>query len=165
MNKISIILSIIIVVMLIAIIGVIWLAWDKSTTDERMKKNAAAEQNINSNNSNNFMIQGMKVEILKQGTGEGAKNGDSVTVNYSGTLTDGTPFDSSLNPGRTPFEFSLPGQVIQGWNLGVLGMKVGEKRKLTIPPELAYGERSPSPLIPANSTLVFEIDMLSINGK
>ena len=111
------------------------------------------------------MIQGMKVEILKQGTGEGAKNGDSVKVNYAGTLTDGTPFDSSLNPGRTPFEFSLPGQVIQGWNLGVLGMKVGEKRKLTIPPELAYGERSPSPLIPANSTLVFEIDMLSINGK
>jgi peptidylprolyl isomerase/FKBP-type peptidyl-prolyl cis-trans isomerase FkpA len=130
-----------------------------------MKKNAAAEQNINSNNSNNFMIQGMKVEILKEGTGDGAKNGDSVSVNYTGTLTDGTPFDSSLNPGRTPFEFSLPGQVIQGWNLGLVGMKVGEKRKLTIPPELGYGANGRPPVIPANATLIFEIDMLSINGK
>ena len=113
--------------------------------------------------SNNFDIQGMKVEILKQGTGEGAKNGDLVSVNYTGTLPDGTKFDSSLNPGRTPFEFTLPGQVIQGWNLGLVGMKVGEERKLTIPPELAYGTQSPSPLIPPNSTLIFLIDLLKIN--
>ena len=107
----------------------------------------------------------MKIEILKQGTGEGAKNGDLVSVNYTGTLPDGTKFDSSLNPGRTPFEFTLPGQVIQGWNLGLIGMKVGEERKLTIPPELAYGAAGRPPVIPQNATLVFDITMLSINGK
>lgn len=111
-----------------------------------------------------YDIQGMKVEILQQGTGDAAKAGDTVTVNYTGTLQDGTKFDSSLNPGRTPFQFTLgQNSVIQGWELGVLGMKVGEKRRLIIPPELAYGSQSPSPLIPANSTLIFEIDLLKIN--
>lgn len=114
------------------------------------------------NSPKNFDIQGMKVEILQEGTGEGAKSGDKIKVDYTGTLTDGTKFDSSI--GREPFEYTLgQNQVIQGWELGLVGMKVGEKRKLTIPPELAYGERQVGSLIPANSTLVFEIDMLSIN--
>jgi len=110
-----------------------------------------------------FNIQGMKVEILKQGSGEEAKKGNIVTVNYTGTLTDGTKFDSSLNPGRTPFEFTLgQNRVIQGWELGVLGMKVGEKRKLTIPPELGYGSQAVGGVIPANATLIFEIDLLDV---
>ena len=113
-----------------------------------------------------YEIQGMKVEILKQGSGAEAKTGDTVTVNYTGTLTDGTKFDSSLNPGRTPFQFTLgQNRVIQGWELGVAGMKVGEKRKLTIPPELGYGPAGRPPVIPPNATLIFEIDMVSINGK
>jgi FKBP-type peptidyl-prolyl cis-trans isomerase len=117
-----------------------------------------------SNTNNNFMIQNMKVEILKEGTGMGAKTGDTVTVNYTGWLTDGTKFDSSLNPGRTPFQFTLgQNSVIQGWELGVLGMKVGEKRKLTIPPELAYGSSGAGSTIPGNATLIFEIDLLKIN--
>jgi FKBP-type peptidyl-prolyl cis-trans isomerase len=120
-------------------------------------------QNTQEQTQTNFDIQGMKVEILQQGTGEGAKNGDTVTVNYTGTLPDGTKFDSSLNPSRTPFELTLPGQVIQGWNLGLVGMKVGEKRKLTIPPELGYGAQAVGGVIPANSTLIFEIDMLKVN--
>lgn len=107
----------------------------------------------------------MKVEIIKQGSGEAAKTGDAVTVNYTGTLQDGTKFDSSLNPGRTPFQFTLgQNRVIQGWELGVLGMKVGEERKLTIPPELAYGaEGTPGGPIPPNATLTFVVDLLEIN--
>ncbi len=87
-----------------------------------------------------FEIQGMKVEILKEGTGEVAKNGDTISVHYTGTLENGTKFDSSLDRG-VPFSFTLgEGRVIKGWDLGVLGMKVGEKRKLIIPAELGYGE-------------------------
>lgn len=113
-----------------------------------------------------YYIQNMKVEILKQGTGKEAKVGDNIVVNYTGTLLDGTKFDSSLNPGRTPFPYTLgQNMVIQGWEKGLLGMKVGEKRKLTIPPELGYGPAGNPPVIPQNATLIFEIDMLSINGK
>ena len=135
------------------------------------KKNNNMTQTTNSSDQSatNFDIQGMKVEILKQGTGEGAKAGDNISVNYTGTLTDGTKFDSSVDPSFghvAPFPYTLGNnQVIQGWELGLLGMKVGEERKLTIPPELAYGAQSPSSLIPANSTLVFDITMVSINGK
>jgi len=110
-----------------------------------------------------YDMKGMKIEILKQGTGTEAKTGNTVTVNYTGTLVDGTKFDSSLNPGRTPFEFTLGlDRVIRGWELGVLGMKVGEKRKLTIPPELGYGEQGAGELIPPNATLIFEVDLLGI---
>ncbi len=115
-------------------------------------------------NSASYDIQSMKVEILKQGSGAEATTGNTVTVNYTGTLVDGTKFDSSLNPGRTPFEFTLgQNRVIQGWELGVKGMKVGEKRKLTIPPELGYGAQGAGGLIPPNATLIFEVDLLGIN--
>jgi len=105
----------------------------------------------------------VKIEVLKEGTGEGAKNGDTTTVNYVGTLEDGTKFDSSYDRG-VPFSFKLgAGQVIPGWEEGILGMKVGEKRKLTIPPELAYGPTGVSGLIPPNATLIFEVELLGIN--
>ncbi|MDO8265221.1 MAG: FKBP-type peptidyl-prolyl cis-trans isomerase [Candidatus Parcubacteria bacterium] len=113
-------------------------------------------------NSNTFDIQGMKVEILKQGEGEEAKSGDKVSVHYVGTLEDGTKFDSSVDRG-TPFTFTLGiGQVIQGWDMGVAGMKIGEKRKLTIPSDLAYGSTRMGS-IPPNSTLIFEVELLGIN--
>ncbi len=122
----------------------------------------ATEQPVTPISSSN--IQGMKVDILKEGSGPAAKTGDMVTVNYTGTLADGTVFDSSLNPGRTPFQFTLgQNSVIQGWELGVLGMKVGEERKLTIPPELAYGSTGAGGVIPPNATLMFDITMLKIN--
>ena len=105
----------------------------------------------------------MKIEILKQGTGEAAKTGDTVTVNYVGTLADGTKFDSSIDRNQ-PFSFTLgQNRVIQGWELGVLGMKPGEERKLTIPPELAYGSTGANGVIPPNATLTFVVDLLSIN--
>jgi peptidylprolyl isomerase len=85
-----------------------------------------------------------------------------VTVNYTGTFADGTKFDSSLNPGRTPFTFTIGGQVIQGWNEGVVGMQVGGTRKLVIPPALGYGDQDHNG-IPGGSTLYFTIDLLAIN--
>lgn len=113
--------------------------------------------------SNNYQIQGMKIEIVKEGSGEGAKSGDAVTVNYVGTLQNGIKFDSSIDR-STPLSFTLgKNKVIEGWELGILGMKVGEKRKLTIPPELAYGQGGAGNAIPPNATLVFEVDMLGIN--
>lgn len=106
----------------------------------------------------------LKIEDIKVGTGAEAKAGDKVAVHYTGTLADGTVFDSSKTRG-TPFEFNLgTGEVIQGWDRGVAGMKVGGVRKLVIPPELGYGSRGVGP-IPPNSTLTFEVELLTVNGK
>ncbi|TFG35158.1 MAG: FKBP-type peptidyl-prolyl cis-trans isomerase [Parcubacteria group bacterium] len=110
-------------------------------------------------------MNGMKVETLKQGSGEESKNGDTVNVHYTGTLEDGTKFDSSVDRNQ-PFSFTLgAGQVIKGWDLGVLGMKIGEKRKLTIPSDLGYGSTgTPGGPIPPNATLIFEVELLGINN-
>lgn len=104
----------------------------------------------------------LEIDDLSPGTGTEATEGRTVSVHYTGTLTNGEKFDSSLDRGR-PFEFTLgAGRVIKGWEQGVLGMKVGGKRKLTIPPELGYGARGFPPVIPANATLVFEIELLDV---
>ena len=104
----------------------------------------------------------VKTEDLKEGTGEVAESGDLVSVHYTGTLTDGTKFDSSRDRGE-PFQFTLgAGDVIEGWDIGVAGMKVGGMRKLTIPPALGYGERGAGTLIPPNATLVFEVELLGV---
>jgi len=104
----------------------------------------------------------MQSEDLVVGSGDEAQTGKTVSVHYTGTLTDGSKFDSSLDRGR-PFEFPLGGgRVIKGWDQGVVGMKVGGKRKLTIPADLAYGARGFPPVIPPNSTLVFEIELLAV---
>ena len=97
------------------------------------------------------------------GTGAAAAAGDSVTVNYVGSLTDGKVFDASANHGTTGFTFTLGvGQVIQGWDQGIVGMKEGGKRKLVIPAALAYGDRAVCGVIPANSTLIFEVELLKV---
>ena len=108
------------------------------------------------------MNNGLVIEDIKIGDGQEVEKFNIVTVNYTGLLEDGTKFDSSLNPGRSPFRFTVgAGQVIKGWDDGLIGMKVGGKRKLTIPPSMGYGNRNMG-AIPANSTLIFEIDLLSI---
>ena len=105
---------------------------------------------------------GLKCEDLQQGTGEAAKRGDTIEVHYTGWLTDGTKFDSSKDRGK-PFTFQLgAGRVIKGWDEGVAGMKVGGKRKLTIPPELGYGARGAGNVIPTHAELVFEVELLRI---
>ena len=104
----------------------------------------------------------LQITDLKVGTGKAAKTGDQVSVNYRGTLTNGKQFDSSYDRGQ-PFEFQLGGQVIQGWNQGVVGMKVGGKRRLVIPSDLGYGAAgTPDGSIPPNSTLIFEIELLKV---
>jgi FKBP-type peptidyl-prolyl cis-trans isomerase len=108
------------------------------------------------------MGEELKMETLKPGAGAEAKSGNTVTVHYVGTLTDGKKFDSSRDRGKG-FSFKLgAGQVIQGWDRGVAGMKIGEMRKLTIPSDLAYGARGFPPVIPPNSTLVFEVELLEV---
>lgn len=102
------------------------------------------------------------IEDLSVGEGDEAVSGKRVTVHYTGWLTDGTKFDSSLDR-NDPFDFPLGrGHVIRGWDEGVAGMKVGGKRKLTIPPEMGYGARGAGGVIPPNATLVFEVELLRV---
>lgn len=106
----------------------------------------------------------LEVKILENGRGEKeSKNGDLLTVHYTGTLKDGTKFDSSLDR-RQPFSFKVgEGQVIAGWDQGLLRMKIGEKRKLTIPPELGYGASGAGNVIPGGAILIFEVELIAIN--
>jgi len=105
----------------------------------------------------------MKIEKLTTGSGASPKTGDTVTVHYTGWLTDGSKFDSSVDR-DDPFVFVLgTGQVIRGWDEGVATMKIGDKVKLTIPPEKAYGSEGYPGAIPPNATLIFEVELLEIS--
>ena len=106
----------------------------------------------------------LKIVDERVGTGPAAKSGDQLSMNYKGTLTNGKVFDQSY--GRAPFDFQLgAGNVIKGWDQGIVGMKVGGKRKLVIPPNLGYGEQGAGADIPPGATLIFEVELLSVNGK
>ena len=121
--------------------------------------------NTNPSTPMTTLDNGLQYSITQEGTGQAVKNGDIAVVNYTGKLSDGTVFDSNILPEFhhvSPFEFQLgAGMVIQGWDLGVAGMKVGEKRTLVIPAALAYGPRAIGS-IPANSTLTFDVELTGI---
>lgn len=137
------------------------------TFDSTSGDGSAATTQINSTTNTNTTMDTttqLKIEDEVVGTGEEAKAGDTVTVHYVGTLTNGTVFDASRPRGDAGFTFPLgQGRVIKGWDVGVAGMKVGGKRKLTIPSDMAYGNQAVGDKIPANSTLVFEVELLKVS--
>lgn len=134
--------------------------------EEKPKSEPTDEPQINEQTKEEVMdVKELVIDDLSIGNGEEAKEGDKVQVHYTGTLTDGTKFDSSVDR-DVPFEFTLgKGDVIKGWDVGVLGMKVGGKRQLTIPPQFAYGERGAGNVIPPNATLIFEIVLIAIDAE
>lgn len=108
------------------------------------------------------MADTLKIIDHQVGTGAEAKNGNTLSMHYTGTLENGKKFDSSLDR-KQPFSFKLGvGQVIKGWDQGILGMKVGGKRRLEIPPEMGYGAGGYPPVIPPNSKLIFEVELLEV---
>jgi len=122
----------------------------KSNTMPEVKKDAVTT------------ASGLQYIELEEGTGATPQTGQTVEVHYTGTLTDGTKFDSSRDRNQT-FKFKIgTGQVIKGWDEGVITMKVGGQRKLTIPPELGYGARGAGGVIPPNSTLIFDVELISV---
>lgn len=163
------------IVIVIIFIGVIVFSWLKKTPQIEQSQNptttppvveATPEQKVDEEKpvvkNNKRVVQGMTIETIKEGTGIEITNGKTAVVHYTGKLTNGTVFDSSVTRG-TPFEFPLgAGMVIKGWDLGVLGMKVGEKRILTIPADLGYGAQGAGGVIPPNATLIFEVELLGI---
>lgn len=146
---------ILIVILLLIAAGLVYFVCFYQIIGQKQKSEPLPEEQ-------NQMTDLLKIETLKEGTGQSIVNGDTAVVHYTGTLLDGTKFDSSIDRGE-PFSFVLgQGRVIAGWEQGVLGMKVGEKRQLTIAPELAYGTAGAGGIIPPNATLIFEVELLEI---
>jgi len=161
-------LTILIILVVVLAIGIFIFTRNTNQTEE--VNNNLNTQNDNTANQNSMasttLPNGLQIIDEVVGTGAEAIEGDNVAVNYIGTLTNGTKFDSSYDRNE-PFSFILGlGQVIKGWDQGVLGMKIGGKRKLIIPPALAYGEQGAGGgVIPPNSTLIFEVELLGIQTK
>ena len=148
--------------------GIIYVLNYKSTPTTKVVNTESPKEVVAESSpvSNNKKMQGdvteLKIEDIIVGTGAEAVAGKEISVHYTGTLTNGTKFDSSKDRG-TPFEFTLgAGQVIQGWDQGFAGMKVGGKRKLVIPPSMGYGAQGAGGVIPPNATLIFEVELLGV---
>jgi len=158
MTKEALLKDLAIIALLIIIGALVYLTIERREAPITRQEVATSTETIPMDSMNSAL----KINIITEGTGTVAENGKTVSVNYRGTLADGTQFDSSYDRNE-PLTFILGGgQVIQGWELGILGMKVGEKRKLTIPPELGYGPNGFPPVIPANATLTFDVELVAV---
>ena len=174
MNNKNIIYSII-VILVIGVLVFVTLNGKKDaplpegSTEEQVSDTQAGANVAENNNMDDANVgqEGVTKTILVEGTGEVAKSGDVVSMSYTGSLSDGTVFDSNVDPKfghAEPFTFNLgAGQVIQGWDEGIIGMKIGEKSKLVISPSYAYGVNGIPGVILPNSTLIFEVELLSIS--
>lgn len=131
--------------------------------EEKVREQSTQKQPVVADKKDNETIMDLKIETLREGSGDRVtKKGDMISVHYTGTLTDGTKFDSSIDRGE-PFSFTVgAGEVIRGWDEGLLDMKIGEKRRLTIPSEMGYGSRGAGAVIPPDATLVFETELMGI---
>lgn len=157
-----------VLIVLVVIAGLVYITINKKVNAPvgLGEQSGQTEQNTNINMENSQNVEGVKVTILKEGAGAVAKTGDTVAMNYTGMLLDGTVFDSNINPKFNhvePFTFTIgAGQVIKGWDVGVAGMKVGEKRTLEIQPDFAYGAAGAGGVIPPNAVLTFDVELLGI---
>ena len=164
-NKIGTV--ILILFLLAGVIGVGYLFMNpniaKNQLETKSQSSAAAISEVQSKATKPAEdVKELKIDDLKVGEGVEVKSGDTISINYKGTLLDGTEFDSSYKRNK-PFETKIGvGQVIQGWDQGILGLKVGGKRKLTIPSSLGYGPKGSGASIPPNAGLVFEVELMSI---
>lgn len=151
----------------LVVAGLIFITvYEKDNTNEDISDTLAVNQRENTNMQNTRQVEGVKITILTMGAGEEAKIGDTVAMNYTGKLADGTAFDSNVDPKfqhAEPFVFTIgAGQVIKGWDVGIVGMRIGEKRNLTIEPAYAYGAAGAGGVIPPNATLSFDVELLGI---
>jgi len=166
-GNIGVIVSFVIVALVV--VGVIYMLMNKTIKENPLDgiqtDGTMSPESVNTDSSNNTSQTQEKPSTPQKSMDQQAKNGDTLSMNYTGRLVDGTVFDSNVDPKFAhvqPFEFQLgAGQVIAGWDEGLVGMKVGEKKTLTIPPEKGYGDRAVS-TIPANSTLIFDVELLAI---
>ena len=153
-----------VIIILIVVVGIFFALRSAKNNPEPVTENNT--QSMNTENTNEETLptsDELLMTTVKEGSGDEAKDGDVITVNYTGYFADGTVFFSCV--GKTPFQSTLgAGQVIAGWDVGVKGMKKGEVRRLVIPADMAYGEAG-RPGIPPNSTLAFEVELLEIAPK
>jgi FKBP-type peptidyl-prolyl cis-trans isomerase FkpA len=153
------------IVVVLAIIGIV--VWLKGAPKDEAPKSVSSTPKTEAPQQSKTVIstktiQGMKIETTQEGTGTPITKGQTAVVDYVGKLADGSVFDASARHGQS-FSFPLgAGQVIKGWDEGVNGMKIGETRVLTIPPELGYGAAGYPPVIPQNATLTFEVTLRDI---